>query len=84
MIKKQHMKVDRKLLSYTNGDIHSWLDITVKHLGSSHRHIRHGYKAIQMAKEVFGKNGARIALLHILVDIHYINRKTLQDIIKFS
>lgn len=49
MNRQDHLKADRMLLGYTDERLHEWLDLTVKYLGSNHRHLRHGIKAIEMA-----------------------------------
>lgn len=58
MDRRSHVKLDEALLGYTNENLHEWLDMTVKYLGSSHRQVKHGYKAIKWAEELFGEQGS--------------------------
>ena len=81
MDRRNHVKLDEKLLGYTHEPLHEWLDLTVKYLGSSHRQVKHGYKAIKWARELFGEEGGKIATLHILVDTRVLDRDWLEDYI---
>lgn len=67
MDSRNHVKLDEKLLGHTNPSLHEWLGLTVKYLGANHRQIKHGYKAIKWAEELFGEEGGKIAALHIKV-----------------
>lgn len=81
MDRRNHVKLDKALLGYTNESLHEWLDLTVKYLGSSHRQVKHGHKAIKWAGELFGEKGGKIAALHILVDTRVLDRDWLEDYI---
>jgi len=70
------------LLGYTNEDVHEWMDLTVKYLGSNHRQLKHGYKAIRWAEELFGPEGGKIAILHILIDTRILDRDWLEEMLR--
>lgn len=84
MNRQDHLKADRMLLGYTDERLHEWLDLTVKYLGSNHRHLRHGIKAIEMAGELFGRSAKRLAILHILIDTRILDRDWIEKAISNS
>lgn len=78
MNRKEHIKADMFLLGYTNEGVHAFMDLFVKYLGAGHRVVRHSYDFVLDVEKWFGGHGKRIAFLHLLIDAHIINQKTIR------
>lgn len=79
MNRAEHMAVDELLLGYTDEDVHAFIDQSAAWLGFGHRSVRHTTETIDYLETVKGKQAARIALLHILIDNQIIDRKWLES-----
>ena len=75
------MDADRFVLGYTNPSIHIIMDEAVKWMGAGHRSINHSSKTIAFIKNLFSRKEQNIAILHLLIDNHIINKKYLQSCI---
>lgn len=61
-------------MGYSIPPIHSFIDESVKWLGAGHRIFRHGYPIVKSMREIYGEKGAKVALLHILIDGRVLDR----------
>jgi len=76
--RKLHIKADEYLLGYSNPFIHQFIDAAVKFLGPQHRQINHILPIVDMCDDLYGDKGAKIALLHILLDMDIIDSKYIE------
>lgn len=79
---EDHCKIDELLLGKTLPVVHSIMDESAKYLGSQHRFLKHDFQHVQAMEHFFGKDGGRIALLHILIDEHIIDDEFLLSLLK--
>ncbi len=79
---KEHIEADLYCLGYTNPIIHIFMDSAVKWMGAGHRSINHSVKTLEAIEIFTGKEGRKIALLHLLIDNKIINVDELQKAIK--
>jgi hypothetical protein len=79
---KQHSKVSRALLGYSNLEVHRYLDQAAKWMGAGHRIVHHSPLILDMAEVMFGLEGRREALLHLLIDARIIDPVQVEEIVK--
>lgn len=79
MNRDEHMAVDEQLLGYTDEGVHGFIDQSAAWLGFGHRSVRHTTKTIEFIKFIKGRDAARIAALHILIDNHVLDRDWLEQ-----
>lgn len=80
--KKEHIEADLYLLGYTNPFVHIFIDAAAKWMGAGHRSIKHSSKVIEAVELIAGKEGRKIALLHLLIDNRIVNTEQIQAMIK--
>jgi hypothetical protein len=81
---KRHEVVDRIVFGQSYPHIHRMLDQAVKHMGAGHRMINHSYNTILDFMELlYGIQGRRVALLHLLIDARIINNKQISKLERY-
>jgi len=75
---KLHSQADMYLLGYTTPNIHVLMDAPVKALGAQHRQVNHSISMVTSIEALYGKKSARVALLHLLLDLDIIDSKFIE------
>ena len=71
----KHKEDSNRWLCNDFEEVHRWLDEYFATYGSKHRKFRHHLEGIELARELFGDQGAKAATIHILRDCRNIPRK---------
>ncbi len=82
--KKEHIEADLFCLGYTNPLIHLFIDAAVKWMGGGHRIVHHNIKILDAIELFAGKEGRKIALLHLLIDNKIVNAEIVKRAIKMD
>ena len=69
---EQHCKDCEAILGARHEDVNRWLDGLFWRLGPRHRRARHHEGGVRKAAEMFGPEGARAAVVHIVRDIGHV------------
>ena len=64
----QHMKDCERFLGAPYEEVHRWIDEFYATAGPKHRKFRHHWEGVSAAESLFGEEGAKAALVHILRD----------------
>jgi hypothetical protein len=64
----QHMADCQRFLGSPHEDVHRWIDEFSATVGPTHRRLRHHWEGVRQAERLFGTDGARAAVVHILRD----------------
>jgi hypothetical protein len=64
----QHMEDCRRFLGSPHEDVNRWIDEFSATVGPTHRRLRHHWEGVRQAERLFGNEGARAAIVHILRD----------------
>lgn len=70
----QHMQDCQRFLGASHENVNRWIDEFSAIVGPQHRKFRHHWEGVQEAEKLFGKDGARAAIVHILRDCRNIPR----------
>lgn len=70
-----HCAIDRKHLGREFPEVHRWLDAYFKTDGFLHRRHRHHREGVEIVRKLWGVEGAKAAILHILVDAGHLPSK---------
>ena len=73
--RKEHKQIDLAYLGYTNDSVHEFIDSAVRWLGAGHRIAYHSSAILDFAEIMWGEEGRKIALLHILIDAKVVDGK---------
>lgn len=65
---EQHCKECETILGHRHEAVNRWLDGLFWKLGPGHRRMRHRSSGVRMASELFGIDGAKAAVVHIVRD----------------
>lgn len=65
---RQHQADCVRFLHAPFREVHEWLDEFSPLLGAGHRKVRHHREGVQQARSIFGGEGAKAAVIHILRD----------------
>ena len=65
---RQHMEDCRVFLGSAYEEVNRWMDELFATAGAEHRRYRHHTEGIREARKLFGEDGARAAIVHILRD----------------
>lgn len=68
----QHCKDCYRRFGKSYGGVHHWLDEMFKHVGPSHRELRHHTAGVEYCRKRWGDEGAEAAKLHILADFPHL------------
>jgi len=74
---QQHMKDCETFLGAPYEEVNRWMDELFATVGAKHRKYRHHWEGIREAGKLFGADGARAAIVHILRDCR--NIPSLED-----
>lgn len=66
---EQHCLDCEKLLGNRHEDVNRWVDGLFWKLGPRHRRMRHNTHGVRLAGELFGPEGAKAAIVHIVRDV---------------
>jgi hypothetical protein len=64
----QHIKDCERLLGAPHEEVHRWIDEFSATVGAKHRKLRHHWEGVGEAERLFGEDGAKAAIVHILRD----------------
>ena len=78
---EQHCKDCEAILGARHEDVNRWLDGLFWRLGPRHRRARHHEGGVRKAAEMFGPEGARAAVAHIVRDIGFVPRERDYDMV---
>jgi hypothetical protein len=70
----QHMDDCQLFLGAPHERVHRWLDEYSAIAGATHRKFRHHWEGVCEAERLFGKDGAKAAIVHILRDCRNVPR----------
>jgi len=65
---RQHMEDCQRLLGQPHEEVHRWIDEFYSSAGAKHRRFRHHWDGVKEAGQLFGEEGAKAAIVHILRD----------------
>jgi hypothetical protein len=65
---RQHMDDCQRLLGQPHEEVHRWIDEFYSSAGAKHRRFRHHWDGVKEAEQLFGEEGAKAAIIHILRD----------------
>jgi len=65
---EDHCKDCERILGNKRGDVNRWMDELFKQYGPRHRRHRHCWHGVREALKLFGMEGAKAAIIHIVRD----------------
>jgi hypothetical protein len=65
---EQHCRDCEEILGNRHEDVNRWIDQYFKTHGPRHRKLLHHWGGVRQAREFFGDDGARAAIVHIVRD----------------
>lgn len=65
---EQHCRDCEAVLGQRHEGVNRWLDELFRKYGPNHREHRHHWRGVQEAKDLWGEDGARAAVIHIVRD----------------
>lgn len=65
---EDHCKDCERILGNKREDVNRWMDELFKRHGPKHRRFRHCWHGVREALKLFGKEGAKAAVIHIVRD----------------
>ena len=65
---EDHCRDCERLLGDKHENVNRWMDELFKQYGPRHRRHRHCWKGVREAKHLFGPDGAKAAIIHIVRD----------------
>lgn len=72
---EQHCRDCKAILGNRHEDVNKWLDALFWKKGAGHRRYRHHSNGVRQAKELFGVEGAKAAVVHIVRDCGQVPRE---------
>lgn len=58
------------------------MDSPVKNLGVQHRQVNHTYSMVETIRKKYGEKGAKISLLHLLLDMNILDSDFIEKQVK--
>ena len=68
----EHCRDCERILGVRLEEVNRWVDAAFKKFGPRHRFNRHHWEGIRKAEELFGLEGRKAAMIHILKDCGHI------------
>lgn len=65
---EQHCRDCMAILGNRHEDVNRWIDELFRKFGADHRAYRHHWRGVQAAKDLWGEEGAKAAVVHIVRD----------------
>ena len=77
----RHCQDCEKLLADRHEDVNRWMDGLFWRFGPRHRRFRHCTNGIRKAGEIFGPEGAKAAIVHVVRDIGAVPKERDYDVV---
>lgn len=78
---EQHCLDCERILGKRHENVNHWMDELFRKKGFNHRRFRHQKHGVMEARELFGIEGAKAAIVHIVRDMGHVPRERDYDIV---